>query len=857
MDERTVDERVRDLLAKMTLEEMIMQTDQYYSFDFTRRGGDGRVLSVDMDRLDEMLRGHSCGSIQARYMTVEQVNQIQRYALEKTRLGIPFLFSEEALHGLHHPSATVFPQQIGLAATFDPDLGEEMGRAIGTETRAMGIHETYSPVMDLIRDPRYGRCEESYGEDTCLCASFARRVVTGMQGRNLADPDAIAAEPKHYAGYGSPVAGLNCAPSAMGRHEVFSEVLPVFEAAVRDAGAVDVMCSYNSIDDVPVASDHELLTEVLRDQWGMRGFVRSDLTAVARLHDQHYVAGSRLEAMAMGLEAGVDLQLYDFTHEEWQQGLKKLVETGRLQEEVIRRACGRVLKVKFLLGLFDHPYTDGKRQDRVNCPEHRFLARRIARESITLLKNDGILPLKDTVKTLAVLGPSSRRAMLGDYTPEGKQGVSVLEGIRTLRKDLRILDDGGCHFLGDDVHPFPSRMLRDENGAPGLTGYYFNGPEPKGEPVLVRHDADIHFNWIMSKPCAEVDGGCFSVLWKGSLVPGESFRGWIGFNTQDSMRLYVDGALILDGWGEKDAGRSVPFDFEKGRTYDLRIEFTNDQRGARVVFGYAEEREDFSGALELARQADAVLVCLGDCEDTCGENLDRMSLDLPGRQEEFLEAVCAVGKPVILLLQTGRPVSVRWADAHVPAILEAWFPGEEGGHAVAEVLFGQVNPSGHLPVTFPRHVGQVPCHYSRKPGGGRRYVEMDWRPLYPFGYGLSYTEFAFGPMELSEQRIACGEAVTVSFDVTNTGGCDGTAVPQLYLRDVCASSVKPEMALCAFSRVFLKVGETRRVSLRIDPGAMRTLSPSFRWRIEPGVFRVYLAMHAEKICHEAAFCVEA
>ncbi|MBR3749516.1 MAG: glycoside hydrolase family 3 protein, partial [Firmicutes bacterium] len=387
------DERVRDLLDRMTLEEMILQTDQYSSSDFTVRDmieGVSRTVSVDTGKLERELGANSAGSIQVHQMTPAQVNELQRYAVEKTRLGIPFLFCEEALHGLSHPDATSFPQQIGLAATFDPALGRAMGRAVGTETRAMGIHETFSPVMDLVRDPRYGRTEESYGEDTYLCSEFARETVTGLQGRDLSDADCVASEPKHYVGYGAPIGGLNCAPCAMGRHEVYSDALPVFEAAVAQAGAANVMCSYNAIDGMPVAADHELLTDILRDRWGMRGFVRSDMTAVERLYDNHFMAATRKEAMAMGLEAGVDLQLFDFPHMEWQEGLKEQVLSGRLDREVIRRACGRVLKMKFLLGLFDHPYVDESRAGRfVHSPEHVDLALRIARESVTLLKNRG------------------------------------------------------------------------------------------------------------------------------------------------------------------------------------------------------------------------------------------------------------------------------------------------------------------------------------------------------------------------------------------------------------------------------------------------------------------------------------
>ena len=868
MEHTNLHARVEALLDQMTLEEMILQTDQYFSHDFTVRNPLGDVEAVDMDKLHSLLRGSSVGSIQSRGMTPEQINQVQAYAVNKTRLGIPFLFSEEALHGLHHRDATAFPQQIGLAATFSPELGRKMGRAIGTETRAMGIHETYSPVMDLIRDPRYGRTEESYGEDTYLCAAFAREVVLGMQGDDLSSPDAIAAEPKHYAGYGAPVGGLNCAPCAMGRHEVFSDCLPVFEAAVRDGGAVDVMCSYNAIDGTPVSADHELLTQVLRDQWGMRGFVRSDLTAVERLYDNHYLAETRQEAMAMGLEAGVDLQLYDFPHDEWQTGLKQLVESGRLDPEVIRRACGRVLTVKFLLGLFDHPYVDESRKEHfVHNREHLALAEEIARQSITLLKNEnGLLPLKKDLPVLAVLGPGAGNAMLGDYTVDGKTGASILEGIRqAVSQKTRVLFDQGCNFLGDAVAPVPPDMLTDEDGRPGLTGRYYNGRVPEGTPVMTRNDPCINFNWIMGKPHGDLDAYCFSVRWDGRLVPRESFDGWIGFSTQDSMRLYVDGKLLLDGWN-RNANRTVPFRFEQGRAYAIRIEFTNDSRGARVIFGYQKKKEDFSAAVALARQADAAVVCLGDCPETCGENLDRVSLDLPGRQLDFLKAVWETGTPVVLVLQTGRPVTAAWEKDHIPAILEAWFPGERGGFAVAQALFGDHNPSGRLPITFPRHVGQIPCHYSRRPGGGRRYVEMDWLPLYPFGYGLSYTTFSYGDLTLhgngaadpsGQPVLSPGESITAEFSVTNTGARAGTAVPQLYLRDMVSSTVKPLMSLAAFCKTDLQPGETKRVSLTISPASMRTLDRNFVWHIEPGQFQVILAEDAEHPISRRDFRVKA
>lgn len=854
-----VEARVADLLDRMTLEEMIMQTDQYDCHDFTSRDRSGDAETVDMDELRRVLGGNSAGSIQPRGMSVAQINAVQKYAVEQTRLGIPFLFSEEALHGYYSRHATCFPQQIGLAATFNPALGRQMGRAIATEARAMGVQETYSPVMDLIRDPRYGRAEESYGEDTYLCAEFAREVVAGLQGSGLSSPDSVAAEPKHYVGYGAPVAGLNCAPSAMGRHEVFSDCLPVFEAAFCEGGATNAMCSYNSIDGIPVSADHELLTEVLRGRWGMRGFVRSDLTAIVRLNDWHYVAQTRAEAMAMGLEAGVDLQLYDYPHREWQEGLRQLVLTGRLPESAIRRACGRILRVKFMLGLFDRPYTDeGRYHACVHTAEHLHLAREIARQSITLLKNDGgLLPLSRNLGTIAVLGPGAAKAVLGDYTPDGKTGVSILDGIRRLASPgTRILYSRGCTFLGDSATPFHPGMLVDENGAPGLTGRYYNGRSPEGEPVVTRNDPMINFNWIFTKPHPELDANCFSAVWTGHLVMPASFQGGIGFNTQDSMRLYIDGKLLLDGWGEhKSANRMVDFSFEQGRRYAVRIEFTNDQRAAQVIFGYHQGREDFSHAVELAREADVAIVCVGDSTETCGENFDRVSLDLPGSQLNFVKAVHATGTPVVLVMQSGRPVTATWEQANIPAILEAWFPGEEGGYAVAETLFGDNNPSGHLPLTFPRHVGQIPCHYSRRPGGGRRYVEMSWLPLYPFGYGLSYTSFSYGNLRLSAGTIRAGDSLTATFEVTNTGPVRGTAVPQIYLRDMVSSTVKPERTLAALARVELEPGESRVVSLVIGPKAMRTLNRDFRWAVEPGEFCVFLGDNSENMLMQQSFTV--
>lgn len=717
--------------------------------------------------------------------------------------------------------------------------------------------ETHKYVSELLGKETISTT--SYNQSKGRSGSYS--INHQQSGRDLTTPDTVAAEPKHYVGYGNPVGGLNCAPCTMGRHDVFSDCLPVFEAAFADGKACDAMCSYNSIDSIPVSMDHELLTDVLRGQFGMPGFVRSDLTAVSRLYDWHFIAETPEEAIRLGLEAGVDLQLYDFPHDVWQKAIAHLIESGSMKMSVLDTACRRVLRMKFALGLFENPYTDEKRADKIlRCPEHLTTAEKIAEKSIVLLKNDGLLPIRKDLRSVAVIGPAADTVSYGDYTETRgrKGGVSVLDGIRAaVSPETEVLYERGCNFLGQALHPFDPSMLRDENGESGLTGHYYNGPVPQGEPVQVRTDRTVNFNWIFALPHPALDANCFSVVWTGSVVMPRTMDGCIGLSTQDSMRLYVDDKLLIDGWGkDKSADQALDFHFEAGRTYKIRIEFVNDRRGARVIFGYSAGRENFPAAVEAARKADVAILCMGDNEETSGENFDRTDLNLPGRQLELVQAVYATGTPVVLVLQSGRPVTANWENDHLPAILEAWFPGEQGGTAIAKTLFGDAAPGGRLPITFPRSVGQIPCHYSRRPGGGKRYVEMDWLPLYPFGYGLTYTTFAYRDMALSRSVIDPQDTVTVSVTVTNTGKYTGDAVPQLYVRDMFSSVVKPERQLAAFRRLTLAPGESRRVELTVGPKQLRTLGPDYVWRVEPGKFELQLGDNAENILLRADLTVE-
>jgi beta-glucosidase len=372
----------------------------------------------------------------------------------------------------------------------------------------------------------------------------------------------------------------------------------------------------------------------------------------------------------------------------------------------------------------------------------------------------------------------------------------------------------------------------------------------------------VSFNWTIFNP----DGTLFpttfgeegfSVVWTGTMECPETFDGLIGFDGEDSVKIYIDGELILDCWGEnRFEDRLVPFHFEEGKIHSVRIEFTNDQQGADVRFGYRKGYEDFTAAVEAAKKAQVAIVCVGDSGETSGENFDRIDLNLPGNQLALVKAIYATGTPVVLLFYTGRPVTCTWEQKHIPAILQCFFPGERGAYAVVDTLFGDNNPSGHLTVTYPRHVGQVPCHYTRRPGGGRQYVEMSWTPLYPFGYGLSYTDFEYRGLKLSSEKIAAGETVTAYVTVANVGDRAGVAVPQLYIRDWVSSTVKPERYLCGFKRVELEPGEEKTVEITIGERSMRTLDPNYVWHVEPGKFTVYLGENCEKLYCNQTFWVE-
>jgi len=853
-----VEDRIDDLLSRMTLEEKVRQLDMYSMREISSQEP-GDTATLDKDKLTTVVGDAGIGCLQSRNSTAEINNAVQEYAKNNTRLGIPVLVSEEALHGLNRAECTIFPQQITLAATWEPKLANKQGHGIARETRSLGIHETFSPVLDLGRDPRWGRVEEGYGEDTYLASKFAKEMIKGLQGDDVSAPDRVVAEPKHFSGYGQPVGGLNCAPAAMGRHEHYAYCLPVFEAAF-DAGALNAMCSYTSIDGIPVAGDYEMLTEILRNQLGMKGLVRADMTAVKMLHTSHYVAADSREAIKLGLMAGVDMQFYDFTHEFYQETLIDLVHTNEMPESAIDLAVRRVLRVKFMLGLFENSYTDPTLFDKTKrCKEHLDTALNVARKAMTLLKNDGILPLSKDIGTIAVIGPSADEPRMGDYTaPYSKNEViTLLDGIRNIvSPSTKVLYSQGCDTLDAVLMPFGTKILRTPSGENGLLGEYFNNMDMHGEPALSRIDTSINFNWWFSPPGDGVNANQYSIRWTGKLVPQEDTNYQVGISTMDSMRLYIDNVLVVDAWEFNDKMTILAnFPLKKGKEYDIRIEYRNKARGGRVVFGYSDIDFDITEAVEIARKADVAIIAVGDSEQTCGENLDRTDLNLPGRQLELVQAVYKTGTPIVLVLQNGRPLTLMWENKHIPAILEAWFPGQMGGQAMAEAIFGDINPAGRLPFSFPKSIGQVPLHYSRKPAGGLRYVEMDYHPLYHFGYGLSYTTFAYENLMLSAKTIPTAGEIQVSFDVINTGAIAGEEVPQLYINDVYTSVVTGRKELKGFARIHLQPGERKTVTMTLGHYELRLLNRDYKWVVEPGLFHVMVGASSDDIRLSGEFTV--
>ena len=840
----TVEARVKDLLSRMSLAEKVRQMDMYSGERFKS----GEAFAPE--KAQAAIGTLGVGAIHDIYpKNAEMINALQRYVITHNRWGIPALIMCEMLHGYTGEGSTAFPMSIGLAATWDRDVLKKTGAVIATEARAHGVHYGLGPNLDLGREPRWGRVAETFGEDTYLASEIALAMVKGLQGDSLQLDRSIIAEPKHFAAHGIPQTGSNASPVLIGERTVRQDYLPVFEKAFLRGGALATMAAYSELDGIPCAANKWLLTDVLRGEWGFKGIVVSDLGAIRFLETTHHVSTSPKESIRQAIDAGIDMQFYDFPNDFFQKTLIALVEEGSLTEAQIERAAGGVLRLKFSLGLFENPYVDPRLiAERVHSPAHQEAALEAALKSICLLKNQGnLLPLKRDARTIAVIGPNADQSRLGGYSVRNRKALTVLEGIRAIAgQKVNVVYDEGVPLISKGQVIASSCLLTPDKRQHGLQGQYFNNMKLEGSPARTRIDHELGFNWPAS-PGAGVNADGFSARWTGYLKPDRSFNGWLGISSDDGMRVWVDDQIVIDNWRKGvTAMETTPMEFKAGREYRLRVEMWEGGYDARAELRWNAVEDDMSRAIALARKAEVAVVVLGESEELVEENRDVATLDLYGKQTELIKAIYETGTPVVCVLLNGRPLACNWVAENVPAIIEGWFPGEQGGLAIAKVLFGDYNPAARLPITFPKSVGQLPFYYNQKPSTLHRYIGESDRPLYPFGYGLSYTRFAYSGLSVSPETSSDAH-IEVSIDVKNVGNCDGEEVVQLYVRDVASSVTTPAKSLRGFQRVMLKQGESRRVKFALTPDELSIWNRAMKRVVEAGEFEVMVGGNSEDL----------
>jgi beta-glucosidase len=751
----SIDDRVNDLLGRMTIEEKVAQLGSVWSFEIVGIG------TLNRERAATLV-GHGIGQITrlagATNLAACDVaalgNDVQRFLIEETRLGIPAIIHEESLHGVVSRDAPCFQQSIGAAASWDAGLVQAMASTIRRRMLATGARQALAPVLDVTRDPRWGRIEETYGEDPYLAAELGCAYVRGIQGERLSD--GVIATGKHMVGHGLAEGGLNQAPAHLGPREMRDEQLFPFEAAVREAGIASIMPAYCDVDGVPCHASHELLTGILRNEWGFDGIVASDYTGIQMLSTQHNLTGDPAVAAALGLRAGVDAELPSTVV--YGEPLLRALADGLVDETLIDATVERVLRMKFRLGLFERPFVEPPSAPLLSelADVEARVARDLARRSLVLVENDGVLPLRPEIASIAVIGPiaASARELLGDY--------AHLLHIETL--------------------------------------------------LEMRHN-----------------GNAFGFPLTDEIVPADELAGR---------------RTILDEIDARLPGADV-----------------QHARGTGIRGGTDAE---IAEAVELARSSEIAIVVLGERSgltdnSTTGEFRDRLDLGFMGRQQELLEAVVATGTPVVLVVVSGRPLAIEWAARHCAAILLAWVPGEAGPGAIVAALVGDENPGGKVPISVPRHVGQVPVSYRHHPTGGRSnpkgdYVDGSTAPLWPFGFGRSYTTFELSNLQLDRTQVRTdGGEIVVSAEVTNTGRRHGDEVVQLYVRDPEATVARPVLELRGFGRVGLAPGERRTVSFRLSSEQFAYVGADYRRMVEPGVMKVFVGSSSDDLPLAAQF----
>ncbi len=844
-----VEQRVADLLSRMTLEEKLWQL-------FMIPGGlepDNSKYKNGIFGLQVATRGTSSGVSEQllRYegsstasAVANEINALQRWFVQETRLAIPIIPFDEALHGLVRDGATAFPQAIALAATWNPELVHQVAMAIAKETRSRGIRQVLSPVVNMATDVRWGRVEETYGEDPLLCTAMALAFVTAFE------QNGIITTPKHFvANVGD--GGRDSYPVYLSERLLAQLHFPPFKACFQQGGSRSVMTSYNSLNGMPCSAQDWLLNQKLKKEWGFDGFVMADAGAVPGMTDLHGITRNYPQSATLALNNGLDVIFQtDYSH------FKLLFDSTskNIDARIIDAAVSRVLKVKFELGLFENPYCDPAEADRLNAhPAHRELAKKAALESIVLLKNKNrLLPLQKHYAKIAVIGVDAQQARLGGYSGPGVNKISILDGIKNCVDDKTVIQyHPGCGRQSVKYVTVPSRNLTcisDGKKQDGLRADYFDNIELQAPAAFTRVDPVIDFSWTLFSPRPDkLERDWYSVRWSGTLLAPQTGKFKIGLQGNDGYRLYIDDRLLIDHWEKVGyQTRLVDFDFVQNRAYRIKVEFFEGRGNAHLNLvwnlGVKDDHEQtIAEAVQLAASSDLAIVVPGIEE---GEFRDRALLGLPGYQEELIKQVAGTGKPVVVVLVAGSAVTMsNWLD-QADAVLDVWYPGEQGGHAVADVLFGRYNPAGRLPITFPQHEAQLPLYYNHAPTGrGDDYVNLTGEPLFPFGYGLSYSEFVYARLQIDLLK----DSVRVACDIANAGGMDGDEVVQLYIKDMCSSMVRPVIELADFKRVHIKAGQRRTVVFRLPPAAFSLIDETLSPILERGEYKILLGRSSRDI----------
>jgi beta-glucosidase len=827
--------RVADLLKRMTLEEKVAQleceTDRSEALKYLRTNNIGGVGTFSRDLSPKL--------------SAEASNRIQSIACDSTRLGIPVIWHDEGVHGLIGKGATSFPQAIGLAATWDTSLVSSVAHVIGRQTRARGIRQLLSPVINIVRDVRWGRVEETYGEDPYLSARL------GVAFCSAVESEGVVSTPKHFV-YNVSDGGRDSYPANVSERYLREVDFVPFQACITEAHSGSLMASYNSYDGTPASSNYWLLTDILRKEWGFTGFVVSDYGSVSGTLDMHMVAASPADGAALTLNAGLDMELPEVDF--YGKPLLEAVKKGIVKEAVLNQAVSRILESKFRLGLFDNPYVDSLAADKIGeTPSDRALAHRAALEALVLLKNEGnILPLHKSVKTVAVLGPNADSKYLGGYSGDPDSIVTILQGIKDEIPSANVLYQKGCNLGGIGYPAIPTRYLTPAGGsagAHGLKGEYYNNMFLSGQPAVVRTDSTIAFEWGNGSPDPKIQVDSFSVVWSGALTAPATGKFKMSVTSDDGIRVTFAGKRVVDSWRDRSETADYFSVFlDSGKQYDVRIEYYEHTGGAAASFGWSyqgKENSMLASAVAAAKRADVAIIVAGIIE---GEGRDRADLNLPADQEELINAVAATNVPTFVVLNAGGAITLKnWID-NVPGVLDCWYAGEDGGNAVAEALFGDSSPGGKLPMTFPQTVGQVPLYYNHHPTGrGNDYVTISGKPEFAFGFGLSYASFAYANMKVTPASMSDRDTVDVSADIRNTGNIRADEVAQLYIHDSCTSVTRPVEELKGFARVSLDPGASATVHFKLAKKQLGFYNQQMKFVMEPGPIQLMIGAASDDI----------